>query len=298
MLQLNPLAKNILHCQHPSTDHPTMEVLQLDESNETEVLAFLARRPLHTVGMVGFIQDNGIVSPLNRGTFYACRNLAGHLEGVALIGHATLLETSTERALEALAEVAQTCTTAHMIMGEKERINDFWTCYAEYGQEMRRACRELLFELQWPVEAKEDVAGLRLATLADLDLVMPVQAQMAFEESGINPLERDPEGFSRRCARRIEQGRTWVWIEEGKLIFKADILSDTHSVIYLEGIWTNVEHRAAGYGLRCMSQLARVLLSRTESICVLVNEANKEAHKFYQRAGYKLRSVYDTIFLM
>jgi uncharacterized protein len=127
---------------------------------------------------------------------------------------------------------------------------------------------------------------------------MPIQAQMAFDESRVNPLEQDPEGFRQRCSRRIKQGRTWVWIENGELIFKADILSDTSSVIYLEGVWMNSARRAQGYGLRCMSQLALTLLSRTRSLCVLVNENNKEAHTFYYRAGYKLRSVYDTIFLM
>jgi predicted GNAT family acetyltransferase len=50
--------------------------------------------------------------------------------------------------------------------------------------------------------------------------------------------------------------------------------------------------------LRCMSQLARLLLGRTQSICVLVNENNTKAQNFYQRAGYKRRAVYDTIFLL
>jgi predicted GNAT family acetyltransferase len=248
--------------------------------------------------MVGLIYDNGLVSPFNRGAFYGCRNAQGQLEGVALIGHATLMETTSDRAVEALARIAQTCTTGHMIMGEKERINEFWDYYAEAGQHMRRACREQLFELRWPVEARAEVRGLRLATAADLELIMPIQAEMAFDESGVNPLERDPEGFRQRCARRIEQGRTWISIEGGKLIFKADIVADTSSVIYLEGIWTKVEQRSQGFGLRCMSQLARLLLRRTQSICVLVNEKNTKAQNFYQRAGYKRRAVYDTIFLL
>lgn len=269
----------------------------LKDDSEAEVLEFLARRPLHTVALIGAIKDNGLVSPLNRGSFYGCRNRSGQLEGVALIGHATLMETRTDRALQAFAEIAQKCTTAHMIMGEQERIQEFWNYYSEDGQEMRRACRELLFELRWPVEVHEEAAGLRLATLDDLDVILPVHAQMAFEESGVNPLDYDPVGFRKRCARRIEQGRTWVWIEAGKLVFKCDIVSDTESVVYLEGIWTASENRGQGYGLRCMSQLARMLLDRTESICILVNEQNAAAHNFYKRAGYKFRSVYDTIFL-
>src|SRR6266550_3826046 len=70
-----------------------------------EVLAFLAQRPIHTVIMAGFIRDNGLLSPLNRGTFYACRNAAGHLEGVALIGHVTIVETESDEALELFAQL-------------------------------------------------------------------------------------------------------------------------------------------------------------------------------------------------
>jgi len=283
--------------QHVPAGQLRVHVAELDASHQQEVLEFLSQRPIHTAVMVGFIHDNGLVGPLNRGTFYGCRNREGQLEGVALIGQATLLETTTDRAAEALAEMAQTCTTAHMIMGEKERINNFWGYYADAGQGMRHAGRELLFELKWPVGALAEVPDLRLATSADLELVVTIHAQMAFDQSGINPLERDAEGFRQRCARRIEQGRTWVWTEAGEIIFKADVASDTSSVIYLEGVWTNAEHRSRGYGLRCMSQLARTLLSRTKSVCVLVNENNKQAHKLYQRAGYKLRAIYDTIFL-
>ena len=269
----------------------------LANQNEKEVLAFLSERPIHTVALVGFICDNGLISPLNRGSFYGCRNRRGQLEGVALIGHATLIETRTDRALEALAGVAQKCTTAHLIMGEEERIDEFWTYYSEGGKEMRRACRELLLELRWPVQVQEEVPELRLATLADLDLILPAHARMAFDESGIDPLQKDSIGFRQRALRRIEQGRTWVWIQDGKLMFKAEIVSDTPAAIYLEGVWVSSEERHQGYGLRCMSQLARTLLPRTQSICLLVNIKNEKAHQFYQKAGYQARGLYDTIFL-
>ena len=272
-------------------------VERLTDVDQAEVIEFLSRRPIHTVTMLGFIRDNGLVSPLNRGTFYSCRNRNGRIEGVALIGHATLLETTTDRALEAFAEVAQKSNGAHMIMGERERVETFWQHYEEGGLAMRLAASELLFELQCPFAAQEAVQEFRLATLADLELVMPVQAQMAFDESGINPLEKDPQGFRQRCARRIEQGRTWIVLEDGKMLFKADLISETDDVGYLEGIWVNPANRGSNLGLRCMSQLARTLLTTKKSLCLLVNETNSRAQDFYKRAGYKLRGVYDTIFL-
>lgn len=272
-------------------------VTRLDGANRQEVLAFLAKRPLHTVVMSSFVRDNGLVSPLNRGTFYGCRDEKGRLTGVALIGHATMVEARTEEALAAFARLARESQSGHVILGEKDKVGRFWGYYATEGESPRLLCREMLLEQRWPVAVREEVKGLRLATPDDLELVMPVQAGMAYEECGVNPLERDPEGFRRRCARRIEMGRVWVWVEDGRLIFKADIISETPEVIYLEGVWVNPSERGKGYGLRCMSQLGRELLTRTGSLSMLVNERNSKALSLYSRAGYKLRGCYDTIYL-
>jgi predicted GNAT family acetyltransferase len=269
----------------------------LAAEHEAEVLAFLAERPTHTFILAGFIRDNGMVSPDNRGLFYACRDNSGRLEGVALIGHATLFETRSEAAIAAFARVAQQSPNGHLLLAEQEKVNRFWDYYQEEGQEARLYCRELMFEQRWPVEVRPSVDGLRAATLADLDLIVPVHAETAFEESGINPLEVDPVGFRQRCARRIEKGRTYVWVEGGKLIFKAEIVTDTPEVVYLEGVWVNPQERGKGYGLRCVSQMTKGLLHRTGAVCLLVNEKNKAAQEFYRRAGYKLVSYYETIFL-
>ena len=272
-------------------------VVPLARGDEREVLAFLAGRPIHTVIMASLVRDNGVVSPLNRGTFYGCRDEEGALEGVALVGHATLVEARTERALEAFARVAQQSDATHMIMGEQEVIAEFWGGYSEAGQEFRLACRELLFELRCPVAVGEAVEGLRRATLDDLELVLPVQAEMALAESGVNPLEADPEGFRRRTARRIEQGRTWVVVKGGRLAFKAEEQSETPQVVYLEGIYVAPSERGRGFGAGCLSQLCRETLARAQSVCLLVNEQNREAHALYRKVGFRFRSVYDTIFL-
>ena len=274
-----------------------VRVERLANSDAAEVLQFLAQRPIHTVTMMSLIHDNGIVSPFNRGTFYGCRDLIGQLEGVALVGHATLMETVSDRALAALAQVARECPHTHMIMGEKERVADFWSHYSEAGRRQRLACREWLYELSWPVETREPVAGLRPATESELDLVMPIQAELAFAESGVNPLHVDPEGFRGRCLRRIEQGRTWVIVESGELIFKADVISKTAQVIYLEGVWLREEYRHRNLGTRFMSELLRRLLHDTKSICLLVNETNELAQGFYRKCGFHFRATYETVFL-
>jgi predicted GNAT family acetyltransferase len=275
----------------------TVTTGELTEEERNEVLAFLAERPTQTVCIAGFIRDNGLVSPHNRGTFYGCRNSEGRLEGVALIGHATLIEVRTRRAMWEFALIAQAHQRTHMILGEKESVEHFWNYYADEGQQMRLACRELLFELRQAMQVREEVEGLRRATIDDLNQIAPVQAAMAEFESGVNPMEKDPEGFRARCARRIEMGRVWVLEEEGRIIFKADVQADTPDVVYLEGVWVSPSERGKGIGRKCLRQICRDLLTRTKSVCVLVNEESERAHTFYRMCNFKMRGVYDSIFL-
>lgn len=284
--------------QTPGDDECRLTVGKLAADDRKQVLAFLAARPLHTVYMAGLIRDNGVVSPLNRGVFYACRNHDGRLEGVALIGHATQVEARSEAARAAFARLAQSCSLSHLIRGEHEDVEGFWMSYARMrGLEPRLVCREALFEHRGPVRSRKPVTGLRQATLADLALVMTTNAGLAMEECGVNPLRRDALGFRQRTARRIEQGRIWVWVENGELIFKADVVSDTPEAVYLEGIYVHPRERRKGYGLRCLTQLSRLLLARTEAVCLVVNEEQKDAQAFYRKVGYTQISDYDTIYL-
>jgi predicted GNAT family acetyltransferase len=269
----------------------------LISGDESETLAFLARRSIHTVCMMDMILENGLVSPLNRGAFYAYRDPMGQLEGVALIGHATLIEAHSDAALEAFAQLAQENARAHLIRGEKEMIERFWSHYTPVGCTPRLICREILLEQREPVPVRQPVNNLRLATLADLEPVLAVNAEMIYEECGVNPLQTDTAGFRQRTAHRINQGRVWVWIEKGRLIFKTDVMSATPEVIYLEGVHVNPEERGKGYGFRCFSQLCQHLLQRVKFLCLLVNEHNQAALNFYHKAGYTLQGCYDTIYL-
>jgi len=281
---------------------PAMQAEPLAGGAEAEVVGFLSERPVHAVNMLGLIADNGLVSPHNRGTFYAFRDEAGRLEGVALIGHATLFEARTPRALRAFARAAQTRPNLHLVLGESGPVAEFWRHYRAEGQPLRLACRELMFRLDrgehaTAVEAGEAGKGLRLATREDLPLIMPAQARMVEDESGIDPRLSDPEGFRRRCEQRIDRGRTWVLTEGGRLVFKAEVFAETEGVVYLEGVYVGPEERGQGTGLRCLSHLTGELLRRAGSVCLLVNVLNESAHAFYLRAGFRFDCHYDTIFL-
>ena len=276
-------------------DEPCI-ISELSPADEAEVFEFLSARTIHTVFMASLIRDNGLVSPHNRGSFYSCRDPYGRLEGVALLGHATVIEARSENALASFARLARNCLNARLIRGEQETISNFWKHYANSGQEPRLVSRELLFEQKAPATCEHE-NDLRLATLSDLDKVLAVNASMALQEGGTSPMQNDPGGFRSRTARRIEQGRIWVWMQDDRLVFKADVVAETPQVTYLEGVHVHSEERRRGYGLRCLSSLSSVLLGRSESICLTVNEKNKHAAKLYEKAGYQFHSHYETIYL-
>ena len=276
----------------------------LTQHAEAEALRFLSARPIHSVIMSSFIRDNGLVSHLHRGKFYSYRDHSGRLEGVALVGHVTLFEVSNDTALFAFARLVRRSDAVDIIMGDEDRVTRFWHHCGTAGSMSHRIGRESLLVRRRTIGEQgsagtgQKSAGLRLATLADLNVVMTTHARMAFEDLGlVDPIVADPHGFSARCCRRIEQGRVWVLIEDGSLIFKADVVADTPQAIYLEGIYVNPEKRGQGFGLSCLDHLSRNLLRRTESICLLVNERNYRAHTFYRRAGFQFQGHYTTIFL-
>ena len=101
--------------------------------------------------MTSFIVDNGIESPANRGRFLGFRNPEGRLEGVALIGHTTLIEARSDEALKAFAFAAKTSETPlHIIMSSGDSADEFWRYYDSGAKEPRLRCTELLFEVNFP----------------------------------------------------------------------------------------------------------------------------------------------------
>jgi len=273
-------------------------VEMLTEENRNEVFEFLNVRPVHTVVMTSFLQDNGFESEHNRGSYYGYRDEQGSLEGVALIGHSTLVEARSDEALRAFALIARRSETPiNLMMSEGRAIERFWEFFRQEGAEPRHVFTEKLFELKFPFLVQNCEWEVRTARPAEIETIAKAHAEVAFIETGEDPLEKDPEGFLKRCARRIEQGRTFVVFEDGNLVFKADIVAETDNVIYLEGIYVSPEYRGRGAGPKCLSNLSLLLLERVENICMLSNLEFEAAHRSFERAGYHSTDSCTTIFV-
>lgn len=278
---------------------PEMNRLQiLTEADKTEVLDFLKLRPVHTVVMTSFIQDNGLESVDNRGKFYGYRNFQGMLEGVALIGHTTLIESRSEDSLHAFAVTARKSETPiHILMSDGKTVETFWRYFTGDNRKPRLVVTELLFELGFPYLVQKCKWDVRLAKIEELAPIAEAHAEVAFIESGVDPLIKDREGFLKRTLKRIEKERTFVIFENGKLLFKADIVAETDDVYYLEGIYVAGEMRGKGIGASCLAKLSVELLNRKQHICLLTNVDFKNAHRSFEKAGYKNTDCCTTIFV-
>lgn len=274
------------------------KVIALTNNDRAEVLAFLKVRPVHTVVMTSFIHDNGIESELNRGKFYGYRNAGNELEGVALIGHSTLVEARSNEALTALAVQARKSETPiHLIMSSGNAAEAFWQQMTSGLTKPRLTCTEALFEVAFPFAVRSSDRKLRNADMSDLIAVARAQAEVAFMECGVDPMTKDREGFLKRVARRIDQGRVFVVTDGDELVFKADIIAETDEVIYLEGIYVAEKYRGKGIGSECLSSLTLELLSRAEHICLLSNVDFHGAHKSFAKAGFRNTDRCTTLFV-
>jgi GNAT superfamily N-acetyltransferase len=269
----------------------------LDAARRDEALAFLGERPLHTVVMAGLLRGHGPVVPAPAGNFYACRDRRGRLEGVALVGRATMFEARTPRAIRAFAAEARRCPSVKMIMGESGDLELFREHYAAGRKDVRLFCRGFFYEFSRPYGGAAEAARLRQAASADLDQIVAAHARMCFEESGVDPLKEDPRGFRQRCAARVERGKVWALIEDGELIFKADVVTETPEATYIEGVWVNPARRLKGYGRRCWAALSRALLDKAPAFCGFVNAGNPAARNFYDSVGGRVFSDYDKVYL-
>ena len=85
--------------------------------------------------------------------------------------------------------------------------------------------------------------GLRAATPDDLELLMPACASAHAQELGLDPMKRDAEGFRWRTRNQIEEERSWLWVEDGVILFKAEASAWTPEAVQLQQVWVDPSAR-------------------------------------------------------
>ncbi|MHC3821428.1 GNAT family N-acetyltransferase [Streptomyces sp. DT9] len=123
----------------------------------------------------------------------------------------------------------------------------------------------------------------------EMDILMPACIAMFTEEVGISPLAGDGGLlYQARVAELIAAGRSFARIEDGKVVFKAEIGATTSQACQIQGVWVAPEFRGRGHSETGMAAVLRHALTEVAPIVSLyVNDYNTPARKSYSRIGFR-----------
>jgi RimJ/RimL family protein N-acetyltransferase len=183
---------------------------------------------------------------------------------------------------------------ARMIIGDEGPVTELWT---EVGKRMPQPRDDRPGQPVYVIDEAPEPGGtgLRAASERDYELLLPACAAAHREEIGIDPMQRDPEGFRWRTRSQIEEGRSWVWIEESTILFKAEASAWTPSAVQLQQVWVDPPVRNRGYAQRGMRDLIRLLLERVPRVCLFVRPENSAAIRVYEAVGMRRHGSYRSL---
>jgi GNAT superfamily N-acetyltransferase len=187
-------------------------------------------------------------------------------------------------------------SSARMLIGEARAVGELWeAARARLAPARQDRPGQPVFVQDEPPPPGD--TGLRAARLSDLSLLVPACAAAHEEELGIDPLRRDPDGFRWRTRAQIEEGRSWVWEEDGVIRFKAEASAWTPSAVQLQQVWTDPVARGRSYATRALADLIRLLLRTTPTVCLFVRAENEVAIRLYRRVGMRHTIDYRSVLL-
>ncbi len=257
---------------------------KLVEPKDDQIARFCAEDPVERV----FLED---VARRRLGRFI------GLVEGrdLAALCHVGVNVVPSGRGCGAFArDVAR--ASPRMLIGEAGAVSDLW---AEAGSRLPRPREDRPGQPVYVIdrEPTEGATGLRQATSDDLELLLPACATAHELELGVDPLRRDADGFRWRTRSQIEEGRSWLWVEDGVILFKAEASAWTPSAVQLQQVWVDPAARERGYGARGLRDLCRLLLRQVPVVCLFVRSENEPAIRLYEAIGMRHALDYRSVLL-
>lgn len=257
--------------------------MTLIEPTRDQVLAFCAQSPVERV----FLED---VARRGLGRFVAVAGAGGVLSALCHAG-ANLVPSGDGCGVFAAAAGD---ARSRMIIGEIGAVTELWDAARGVLPKAREdRPHQPVYTIDAPPAAGE--TGLRAATPRDLDRLTPACAAAHELELGIDPLARDPDSFRWRTSAQIDEGRSWVWLENDVVLFKAEASAWTPQAVQVQQVWVDPEARGQGYGARGMRDLCRLLLETTPIVTLFVRSENAPAIALYEAIGMHKALEYRTI---
>jgi len=256
--------------------------VQVIEPTRSQVLEFCGESPIERV----FLED---VARAGLGRFTGLED-AGRLVGLCHVG-ANLVPSGEGCGAFAPAAAAG---RARMIIGEENAVGDLWEAARAHLPEPREdRPHQPVFVIREPPEPGG--TGLRPATPADVERLLPACAAAHRLELGIDPLARDAEGFRWRTRAQVEEGRSWVWLEDGIVLFKAEASAWTSDAVQVAQVWVDPVARRHGNAARGLRDLCRLLLASTPAVTLFVRTDNPAAIALYESIGMRQELFYRSV---
>jgi predicted GNAT family acetyltransferase len=173
------------------------------------------------------------------------------------------------------------------LVGPADQLMELWRqLEPSWGPARSVRPRQPLMTISTPPLITPDPL-VRRVTEDEIDVLLPACVQMFTEEVGVSPIQADGGRMYRaRVAELVRSGRAFARIEDGEVLFKAEIGAASAHACQVQGVWVAPEHR--GRGLSEPGTAAVVELARRDIaplVTLYVNDYNAIARSAYRKVG-------------
>ncbi|WP_171172469.1 GNAT family N-acetyltransferase [Streptomyces sp. I05A-00742] len=261
----------------------------LEPGDLDAALAVLDRDPVANAFVAARVQVAGL-DPWRLGGEMWGWYADGRLESLCYAGANLVPIGASQEAVRAFADRARRAgRRCSSIVGPAEPTAALWSLLEPHWGPARevRAHQPLMVTRSLPVDVDPDPL-VRRVRKDEMELILPACVAMFTEEVGVSPLAGDGGLlYQARVAELVGSGRSFARVEDGKVVFKAEIGAATRHACQIQGVWVAPEHRGRGLSVTGMAAVLRYALREVAPVVSLyVNDYNAAARAAYRRVGF------------
>ena len=138
---------------------------------------------------------------------------------------------------------------------------------------------------------------VRVTRPAEVDTLYPACVAMYTEEVGVSPEEHGGAALYRaRVAQLVSRGWSFVRIQDGRVVFKAEIAAASPHACQVQGVYVAPDRRGEGLGVAGMAAVVDLALRHVAPVVSLyVNEHNHAARRVYEKVGFRQTATFTTV---
>jgi len=269
---------------------PAPSVRLLDHSDLDEVLDLLARDPIDNAFIGSRVEAAGLDQWQLGGEMWG-HSTGGKLTSLCFSGANLVPISATSDAVRAFADRARKQgRRGSSIVGPREAALELWSHLSPHWEPAREVRpNQPVMALREPSPTVAPDFRVRAVHPAQLDVLMPACIAMFTEEVGVSPVAADGgRMYRQRVAELVNAGRAFAWIENGEVVFKAEIGAVTRAVCQIQGVWVNPRYRGRRISEGGMAAVVEYALRDFAPVVSLyVNDFNLPARASYHRVGFR-----------